>query len=77
MATKTIERKVTFRERDLPAFLDMLRYDACTVVGWDRGGAGGQYVVTLRSMPGRTTGYEFTSQRWESFGLYLTSAEAR
>lgn len=79
MATKTIERKVSFRVGDLPGFLDMLRYDQCTVLDWDQTSRGegrdSRFEVTLRSMPGRTTGYEFTSQRWESFGLYLKDTE--
>ena len=71
---RTVERKVQFSERDLPGFLDMLRYDQCTVLSWDRTEAtrrGETFEVTLRSMPGRTTGYEFTTDRWASFGLYL------
>lgn len=80
MANKTVERKVTFSERDLPGFLDMLRYDQCTVVTWDRTEAvserrGDTFEVTLQSMPGRTTGYEFTGDRWASFGLYLKDKE--
>ena len=76
---KTVERTVAISEHDLPSFLDMLRYDRCTVVSWERSGSnmlGGRgFSVTLQSAPGRTTGFEFTYDRWASFGLYLKDAE--
>ena len=58
--------KVTVRMTDLAAFLDMMRYEFCTVENWtvlpgERPGLGA-YVVTLRSE-------RFTPGRWESFGI--------
>lgn len=74
-----VEAKVQFSTRDLPGFLDMLRYDQPTVIDWsnvdtDRAGVL-SYTATLRSNPERTPGYEFTPDRWASFGLYLKDME--
>lgn len=70
---RTVIRYVLFGERDVPSFLDMLRYDGCTVEGWDNAAGPSQrnWIVRLRSNPNRTPGYEFTPQRWDSFGLTL------
>lgn len=74
-----VNRKVTFRVADLAGFLDMLRYDRATVTDWDhtvRGeGRDDRYEVTLLSDPDRTPGFEFTTDRWASFGLYLKDME--
>ena len=77
MAKQPIERKVTFSERDLPGFLDMMRYDQCNVVSWNRVDFNERrsFEVTLRSALGRTPGFEFTRDRWASFGLYLKDME--
>lgn len=68
-------RSVEFTERDLAGFLDMLRYDNCTVVDWTRGTSlhrgESSFIVRLRSNPDRTPGFEFTTDRWSSFGLTL------
>jgi hypothetical protein len=64
------ERSVTIGERDIPGFLDMLRYDGCTVVDWAR--VGDNYRITLRGNPTRLDIYAFTVERWASFGLALT-----
>lgn len=58
--------KVTVRMTDLGAFLDMMRYELCTVENWtvlpgEKPGLGA-YVVTLRSE-------RFTPDRWSSFGI--------
>lgn len=70
MTTRTYRGRVTIRPNavDLPGFLDMLRYDGCTVATW--GSGDGRYVVTLES-PRR-----FTVDRWASFGLRLEELEA-
>jgi len=70
-----VTRSVTFRERDLPGLLDMLRYDQCSVERWTHetgapAHGGDRFTVELRSAPGRTPGFEFTYDRWRSFGLY-------
>ena len=78
MPKQPVKVKVQFSERDVPSFLDMLRYDRPTVEDWSRaetGRRGETFVVTLLSQPGRTPGYEFTPARWESFGLYLKDME--
>ena len=71
-----VKRSVLFTESDLPGFLDMLRYDGATVASWstvERGGRRGNvYEVTLQSAPGRTPGFEFTVDRWHSFGLNIS-----
>ena len=65
---------VTFTPRDLPGFLDMLRYEGATVLSWDHSQPGVSstlgpssretYTVTL-SGP-RQPVYD----RWRSFSLY-------
>jgi hypothetical protein len=73
------ERSVLVRDRDFPGFLDMLRYDQCTVVKWshldqDRTTARGElYEITLRGDPNRVHEYQFTEARWASFGLTLNT----
>lgn len=75
MNKRTVQRRVTFRVADLPGLLDMLRYDRATVVDWDRltsgEGRDERFSVPLQSSPDRTPGFEFTPDRWASFGLYL------
>lgn len=63
----TVEFTVTFRDRDLPGVLDMLRYEGGTVVNWTRDPDGGRerYKVTLR-----VTRNRYVPDRWNSFGLY-------
>lgn len=50
---------------DMGGLLDMLRYDAATVVDWGYDTVGGRpgYVLTLASN-------RYTPDRWASFGLY-------
>jgi hypothetical protein len=57
--------RVEFTDRDMPYFIDMLRYDAATVLTWDRSGLPNQsrWIVTLDSV-------RFTPARWNSFGLF-------
>lgn len=81
MARKTITRVVSIRpfDGDMAGFLDMLRYDNATVVDWttvtpEQGMV--RYEVTLRSAPDRTPGFEFTTDRWASFGLHLREVGA-
>lgn len=76
---KPVERRVIIGERDLGPFLDMLRYDACTVVSWELAPPGHQtlYEVTLRSNPDRTPGFEFTVDRWLSFGIAIGDIKRR
>jgi hypothetical protein len=50
---------------DIPALFDMLRYDAATVVSWDRDKDPRDrdgWTLTLRSNV-------FTPERWRSFGI--------
>lgn len=57
---------VAFALRDLTAFLDMLRYEAATIVdaGIDIPGTHGERrLVTFRTE-------RFTPDRWASFGLH-------
>lgn len=72
---RQVERTVIIPDRDMafPGFLDMLRYDGCTVVSWGRL-EHGSFEVTLRSAPGRTRGFEFTVERWRSFGIAIGEA---
>ncbi len=58
---------VTIGERDIPGFLDMLRYDGATVAGWFRGDPG-WYGVEIRSRAGS----HLTPDRWASFGIMYT-----
>lgn len=62
---------VWFGDRDLPGFLDMMRYDGAQVESWDR--------VDSNNTPNlygernvwqvRLVGPRFTPDRWSSFGL--------
>lgn len=64
-ATK-YEWEVEVNDYELDAFLDMLRYERCTVMDWAplryERGRGQRYTVAL-------TGPRFTPERWASFGL--------
>jgi len=67
MKTKQRTFTVTFRDRDLPGVLDMLRYDAAIVLDWAREAKSWRdgeerWTLTLRSD-------RFTPDRWQSFGL--------
>jgi hypothetical protein len=66
------ERSVLIRERDLPGFLDMLRYDGCTVIAWSHDQSRNVYEITLRAAPGKSADYEFTVDRWRSFGINIS-----
>lgn len=72
------QAKVLITDVDLGGFLDMLRYDGCTVLRADHVESSatsraryGAFDVTLLSADNRTTGFEFTPDRWASFGLTL------
>jgi len=56
---------VQFTARDLPGFLDMLRYDRPVVTSWDH--AGDRFTAYLE-------GTRPTVDRWASFGLYPRDA---
>jgi hypothetical protein len=73
MAREPIKREVLFRARDLPGFLDMLRYDSCTVVSWDHDHLRDTYAVTLRGDNARLPEYQFTDARWQSFGIGISA----
>lgn len=70
---KTINHNatVTLTERDMGAFLDMLRYEGCTVRSWNHGDGDERTrtrpfdVVLVSDKP-------FTPARWASFGLTLS-----
>ena len=69
MAEHGIRYSVTITTRDIPALLDMLRYEAATVRAWtyDKpqsapAGAEG-YTVNL-------TSDHYEPDRWASFGIY-------
>lgn len=74
--TKTAKVTITSRDVDLAGLFDMLRYDRCTVESWSHDGDPAHarqstYTLTLRSRPDATPGFEFTKDRWASFGLRL------
>jgi len=63
---KSVTFQVFIPEREVASLLDMLRYDAATVVSWDRAKDLRDrhgWLVTLRSD-------RYTPDRWASFGLY-------
>ena len=66
-STNPVRYRVEFSVRDLPGVLDMLRYDAANVIGWDRltpGPGGDRYALSLSADRYPTVG------RWVSFGIY-------
>ena len=67
MKTRKITYTVRFTDRDMPGFLDMLRYDQGRVEKWDRivGERYGHSVGWLVTL----TGERFTPDRWSSFGI--------
>jgi hypothetical protein len=70
---KSFRFTVTFRDRDLPGVLDMLRYDQAVVLDWRHSPAkpgrwsDDRWTITL-SAP------RCTADRWQSFGLYPAHA---
>jgi hypothetical protein len=68
MKTKTYRFTVHINPaRDMPGFLDMLRYDGATVADWN-GFPIDRFRVVL-------TGPRCTPDRWESFGLRVRDIE--
>lgn len=79
--TKVYRYRVAFDgERDIPAVLDMLRYDFANVEGWDHGASEEDHRTLHGGLRAdlytvRLTAHRFTPERWHSFGLYPTLTE--
>jgi hypothetical protein len=69
---KTFTFEVIFSERDLPGFLDMLRYDSARVISWDRQpmGLGSLSRGTVDGYKVRLNSERYTPERWSSFSIH-------
>lgn len=62
--TVAINATSTHGHGDMPAFLDMLRYESGRVVSWGHG-VEGRWAVTIE-----VEAQHYQPDRWASFGIY-------